>query len=401
MSSRRTGLLNVKTVVRWMFAVALPTAILLSAFPAFAQDVAMDKLEEALLAENWPDAAKLLDGVTDDVEKSPNPVLRIIQGHVKLVQNQNNESVCLFLSVTTPEDLEKCRGWAEGFLSRNGESPIAYYFRGDIESRLHNYPQAIRLFTAGLKKREGHVLLHNARGVALAHLTDPKYAKAVRLARAEFQVATSDPSLQLADAYANLGAYRIQRKDGADRAIEAFDKALEISPDFALALHGRGCVRIIQKQMKQAEKDLEAARKNAESAIGLLSHDLLNAAVTVGGVDEGDKRVLRVALKKEGVGATTTWDIQTLDDGNRSIGSITVQGDFGAGLDFPSTGNPWADKLLDNLAPEAGFDGGGILTTFERGVIDEGEWPFTQLYGLTFDATAKDAISFVDTSTKE
>ncbi|MFH1921782.1 MAG: hypothetical protein ABIP48_18105 [Planctomycetota bacterium] len=312
MSDCRTDLLNLKAVVRWMLAVVLPAAVVLSAIPVFAQDVAMDKLEEALLAENWPEASKLLDGVSADVKKSPNRVLRLIQGHVELVQNHNNESVCLFLSVTTPEDLEKCRQWAEELLKRNGDSAIAYYFRGDVESRLHNYEQAIALFTKGLEKRKGHVLLHNARGVAFAHSDTPKQ---VRLARVDFQAATSDPNVPLADAHANLGAFRIQRKDGADRAIEAFNKALEISPDFALALHGRGCIRIIQKQMKEAQRDLEAARENAGCAIGLLTRDLLNAAVSVGGVDVNGKKVLQIALNEKGVGATVVYDHQDFADG--------------------------------------------------------------------------------------
>jgi tetratricopeptide (TPR) repeat protein len=401
MNNHKTDSLKLKVVFRRMLGWLPLMAVMLSASPAAAQDVAMDKLENALLAEDWQEVADLLDGVTADVKKSPNPVLRLIKGHAQLVMNKNNDSVNLFLSVTTPNDLEKCRQWADDLLNHNGENAIAYYFLGDVESRLHNYEQAIRLFTMGLNKRNGHVLLHNARGVALAHVTDPKNATAVRLARGEFEAATSDPSVQLADAYANLGAYRIQRKDGADTALAAFNKALEISPDYALALHGRGCIRIIQRQMKEAKLDLEAARQNAKGAIGLLSHDLLNAAVMVGGIDEDGKKVLRLALKKEGVGATTTWDIQTLDDDNRSIGTITVQGNFGAGLDFPTTGNAFADQLLNNLAPEMSFDGGGILTTFERGVIDEGEWPFAPLYGLTLNTTTKDAIHFLDTKEKE
>ena len=385
MSDCRARLLNPTTFTCWMFAVLLPASVVLSAVPALAQDVAMDQLEKVLLTEKWEVASTLLEGVTADPQQSPNPVLRLIKGHVQLVQNNNNDSVCLFLSVTVPEDLKKCRQWSVAFLDGNSSSAIAYYFRGDVESRLHNYDEAIEFFTSGLKKAEGHVLLRNARGVASAHTGN---AGQIRRARADLRAATSDPKIQLADAYANLGAYRIQRKDGVDQAVEAFNKAIDISPDFALALHGRGCMRIIQKRLKDAEKDLEDARKNGKCAIGLLTGDLLNAAVKVGGVDENGKKVLRLALTRDGVGTEFTLEAQTFDNGFQ----VGVAGEIDV---FGNTGNEGFDNFM-NI-----FNYGGVLTTFEQSVIDEGEWPFTQLYGLTFDATAKDAVRRADTMAEE
>jgi tetratricopeptide (TPR) repeat protein len=439
-----TELLKSKTAARWKRSVIFLAAVVLSVIPAFAQDVAMDKLEEALLAENWPETSKLLDGVSDDVKKSPNPVLRLIKGHVLLVQNQNNESVCLFLSVTTPEDLQKCRQWAHGFLDRNGDSAIAYYFRGDVASRLHAFDQAIKLFTTGLAKHEGHVLTHNARGVALAHSDDPKQ---VRLARVDFAVATSDPSFPLADAHTNIGQFRIQRKDGAKGALRAFSEALRISPEFALALHGRGCVQMVLGEHEKASVDLKAAHENAGCAKAMLSGNLIEIEAFIGGMSKGEllkklsSKELATSLEtaytdlnnffadpsqgswndvvggmgtlnesdlmaamstlKEGVIANSlVLDVaefaQATYDTNRDNTITDLFADSFSGLGVATVNGSWDTSDYDTLRDWRADTMGsqiidwantkddnvqGVLASCAGALCDNGEWPFGHIYG--------------------
>jgi len=267
-----------------------------------AQVVAMDQVEKAVLAEDWEGAAQLLEGVSSDVAKSPDPVPRLVKGHVCLRLNRNNESVCLFLSVVTPEDLEACRLWAEKLVAGNENSAIARYFLGDVQSRLHKYPEAIATFTKGLQLKEGHPLIHNARGVAYAH--NGQLARA----RVDFAEATNNPHVHLADAYANLGAFRIQRKDGAEAALEALNAALRVSPDFALALHERGCVRVVLKQTEDASKDFARALENAGCAAGMLSDDLLNCLAFTGTAPANRETIVR-AIRENKLGTTFKTDL--------------------------------------------------------------------------------------------
>jgi len=245
-------------------------AVLLMTMPtmASAQAVSMKEVEAAVLREDWKQVATLLESVSDDTQKSPDPVLRLIKGHACLALNGNNESLCLFLSVTAPEDLEEYCLWAQRFAARNSKDAIAHYFQGDAAARLHNWSQAIARYGYALKLNVRHALAYNARGVARASNGD------YRSARVDFNDAVTYSDRRLADAHANIGALCLQRKDGAKGGLRAFDEALKISSDFALALHGRGCVKTILYDSGGAAKDLEAAELCLQS-VG--AHKLLIA----------------------------------------------------------------------------------------------------------------------------
>jgi len=229
----------------------------LTALPlaASAQSVSMKVVEKAILKEDWKQVAKLLESVSDDVKGSPDPVLRLIKGHASLALNRNNESLCLLLSVTVPDDLEKCRDWAKRFAARNSRDAIAHYFQGDAAARLHKWTQAITHYGYALELNDAHGLVYNARGVARA--SDGDY----RGARVDFTDAVAYSDGRLADAHANIGALCLQRKDGAKGGLRAFDVALKLSPDFALALHGRGCVKTSLGCVDEAKVDLRKAEE--------------------------------------------------------------------------------------------------------------------------------------------
>jgi len=257
--------------------VPLLGALLIVAPAVQAQTVSMKDVEAPVLREDWNQVVELLKDVSDDPKKSPDPVLRLIKGHACLALNRNNESVRLFLSVVATENLDAYARWAEGFVQRNRSYPMIYYFQGDMKARQKNWQAAIACFTDAIMRTGKHPLILNSRGVAYARNHQPHEA------RLDFAEATTDQSRQLADAYANIGALAIQKKDGAEGAIRAYATAIRISPDFALALHGRGCVELALKRFGPAAEDFAAANRNAGCLAGLFAENYQRMAKALTG----------------------------------------------------------------------------------------------------------------------
>lgn len=252
---------NIPTFVFVNFVLATALFILQSLTHAATQEV--DKqVEKAVLTEDWGKVAKLLDSVNPE---TPSPVLRMIKGHADLALNRNNESLCLFLSALSEKDLEKWEDWSQEFVKKNPKKVVAHYFMGDALARFEKLDDALIAFNKGLELHANHTLVLNARGVTYA--TKGKLANA----RVDFDEATKQASFPLSDAYANIGALRIQKKNGAEGAIRAFNNALEITPNFALAYHGRGCVNMVLNRIDGAKKDLDRANKESTCAYRLIS----------------------------------------------------------------------------------------------------------------------------------
>jgi len=193
------------------------------------------KLQEALLAEDWGRVVGLLQNV--DI-KTADPILRFVKAHACLATNRNNESVLLFLS-SNSDDLRTWHEWTSHFAQEHTQDAVGQYLLGDGLARLGQYDDAVQAFGRGLKAKTDHALLMNAQGVAYAKLDR------LREARRCFDGAVAASNGKLADAYANLGAYWIQRGEGAEGAEAAFTKAIELSGGSAIASHGRLCVRLV------------------------------------------------------------------------------------------------------------------------------------------------------------
>jgi tetratricopeptide (TPR) repeat protein len=237
-------------------------------------------LEQALLAEDW----KGLLGLLDDVNAvTPSPVLRLIKGHACLAENRNNESSCLFRSVSSTEDKSIWLAWAESFSKQHPDSSGAIYLLGDALGRSEDYDRAINVLKQGIQGAQAcpaPALRLNALGVFCALRGD------LNEARDYFEQAVSSSGGQLADSYANLGMYWIQRSEGAIGAEGAFDEALRLSPDFALALHGRGCARLVNKK-PTARKDLEDALAQSGCLEESMLENVVRCAAQVAGADVG------------------------------------------------------------------------------------------------------------------
>jgi len=257
---------EVLLVVMMLFAAMLLQTSIANAKPISELD---EQLKQAILAENWE---KVVSMLSDANEPNLPAVLRLVKGHACLATNRNNESLCLFLNTTLQEDLLEWQKWSQDFATTHPESPIAYYFKGDSAARVEWWDQAISDFNMALDVDPNHTLVLNARGVV--------YALTGKLgeAREDFDKAIQTSVFPLADVYANLGARFIQMKDGAEGAIRAFNEAIRISSDFALALHGRGNVEVILYRTKQAEEDFKKANLYGRCAKKLFRENGLNLA---------------------------------------------------------------------------------------------------------------------------
>lgn len=323
------------------FVVGGVLSILGGAAPVSAGEPTLrDKAHRAALGEEWKKLADdLLREVTDDPRKSPDPVLRLVKGHACLALNRNNESVCLFLSVQTGEDKQQCTQWAVKVQTDNPDKAFARYFFADACARQAKWADAISAYAKALAMAPGRPLLLNARGVA--------YARSGQLAeaRVDFAAATADVKQPLADAHANIGQLVLQRKAGAEGAKRAFDKALQLSSDFAFALYGRGCVALVcvrddeqararpdakqaseqaKKRSEEAAAYFQRAAEHARCAEQLLKDAQIDALARTQGVDRKEIEAL-LAGRDPGMSLNSTF--QTVLSTYKATGKIS-QGDY-------------------------------------------------------------------------
>ena len=147
--------------VFFLFCVVAFSGLQVSLVNAEPVPVIDKTVEAALLAEDWEKVADLLDKV--DTQTS-SPVLRYIKGHACLATNRNNESLSLFFMMSM-EDLKKWAEWCETFVSQNKTKSIAYYFLGDIYSRVGDLDQALKHFLKAIEIDKENYLAWNALGV--------------------------------------------------------------------------------------------------------------------------------------------------------------------------------------------------------------------------------------------
>ena len=332
-----------RTVVTAFQVVAL---LSLLAGIVHAQSAPMDKVEQAVLAEDWETLANdLLKAVNQNPKESLDPVLRWLKGHACLVLNRNNESVCLFLSVVAPKDLDACRNWSEKLVRNHPKNAMAYYCKADVLARLKKWKDAIAAYNSALDhhRDKNHPLIHNARGVAYAHNQELKRA------RLDFAMASSNVKFPLADAHANLGAYRIQKKDGAQAALKAFNKSLEISPTFALALHGRGCARFVQGDVEEAVQDLKHAQKEAGCAATMLVESLLDLRPDAGAAS---REKLQASLENDDPAMSARLAFHNLEQNFAKRGQVSAR-DLATVVAWTQKASPAGRDHMNNLIAES------------------------------------------------
>jgi tetratricopeptide (TPR) repeat protein len=258
-------------------------------------------MSEAAMQQNWSQVAALAgDG------QGLSPVERLLAGHAELALNRNNESLADFLTVTTLGELEQWSDWARGLREKNPGIAIAYYFEGDALARMHEWPAAIAAFTAGLKLAPGHALLLNARGVSYAATWD------MTNAMVDLKAATlRNP--RLADAFVSLGSMWVQQQRASSGAMQALDKALELSPNSAVARTLRSGVRMVQGDFPASQVDVAQAMKNAGQLTPAVQARLLDMASLVRGGSA--KEVQQALASGANPGMLINRELQNLQQG--------------------------------------------------------------------------------------
>jgi len=242
-----------KPITHTLLTVFLIVTIITTAGEVFPKSeiIANPEIEKALLAEEWKVIAEK-SGPDETLLDSP--VLRAIKGHAYLALNRNNESFLLFLSLRNEADRKAWWVWTEDIAMQNPRNPVAQYLKGDALARLSNHDLAIHSYNKALEQRPDMALALIARGVAYAvtHAWD-KSLKDLEQA--------SEMKNPLAEAYASLGTLLILKK-APDGAIEAYNKALDLSPGYILAYNGLGCAYYGSNKWEEANKKFVEAAKS-------------------------------------------------------------------------------------------------------------------------------------------
>jgi tetratricopeptide (TPR) repeat protein len=197
---------------------------------------------------------------------------RLLAAHAQLALNRSNEALAGFLSFTEEGPLRQWKDWTAKLRSEHPSNPVACYLHGDALARLREWPAAMDAFDAGLKLDPQNAMLLHARGVS--HAANWQ----LDLALVDLTMATRSKT-DFAEAYASLGSTWVQRQSGGTGALRAFNKAIELAPDSAAALHSRGGLRMVQADLEGAKTDLESALNMAgpvQTAAAAKTRELLD-----------------------------------------------------------------------------------------------------------------------------
>ena len=273
-----------------IFVITLITPPPLDCMTSTKEDLYLQPdVENALLEANWQ---KVYDYLENDSSLAENPVARLLMGHACLATNRNNASMLLFLSLKEESDLKQWSEWTESLATRNPQNPVAIYLYADAMARSGKLAEAIEKFTQALELKNDFALALNARGVASA------MTNKLDNAQVDFYLATK-LAPDFADAYANLGTLGVFRETSMaldSGTVEAFNKALDINQEFALAYNGRGCIYFGSGRFEEAAQDFSIASE--------LSPILLISEVNQGFASAYASRLLTLASIEKKPGTT-------------------------------------------------------------------------------------------------
>ena len=142
---------------------------------------------------------------------------------------------------------------ADSLLAMYPEETELYLLRGQCYEFEGNYEAAVRLYSQGVKQDTGFALGIMSLGYAYSVLGDQKMAveymqRYIRMAPQE-----PDPLASYADLLMRAGQY--------DEALEQYQKALQVKPDYWYAVREIGTVYLVKGRLRDAERQFEEAVK--------------------------------------------------------------------------------------------------------------------------------------------
>ncbi len=381
--SKRRPVLPGLSHLMFAFLVSLLVGSVVTSAVA-ADPLQKQAVQSALLAEDW---TKVIDLLGPDSLLDSYPLARLVKGHACLALNRNNESLCLFSSVTSENNLNDWATWTREFVEKNPERAIACYLHGDALARRQQWNDAVTALDQGLVDRRDHALLWLARGVVLAAKGDWD-SSLVSLIMATIH------GDSLAEAHASLGAHWIQRKNGAPGAFASCSTSLDLVPNYALALNGRGCAQFALGNWEEAKSDFEQAAQQSDcldivepnlvelhlawlkvmdELVAMLAEDTAGMPI--------DQRTHIMDLRNDNL--SSMHDVQSVRDANWRIHNLwkpfwhTFQGvPFVGGI-----GSGMIDKLDHRIDVNSQYirqaTGGVDTESIRRAFVDEGNWLLT------------------------
>ena len=373
MSKMSCGLLLASGVAIWvLFPLASGAADISGATP---------EIESAVLAEHWD---RVVDACGPNDQLLDLPVLRCIKAHGLLALNGNDDALLLFLSISNDADRKAWGDWTQSLTERHPSSSVAHYLAGDATARLGRWESAVKSLDRSIELNPSLALALNGRGVCFAHLE--RWDDAL-----EDLETVCDVSPLFADGCASL-ANLLVLKRAPEGALVALEKALESSPQNALALNGRGCAKFGKGHWAAAATDFEAAAEsyavarlalsNSNALIGAdleLSQKALSdtAGMTVD-VNSRINQLERNIRHNERTLQVMPW-LPSLSLGKLGWDKDGIVGNTKRNLSMQRT-------ELDALRRMPQFTPKGGVSTEElrRAFVDTGEWPVAGRFGLAY-----------------
>lgn len=322
----------------WLHTALLPSGYAQSAWEANPQVIG------AIVQEDWQRV-----GIRLEAANPSDPAAGLIKAHALLALNRNNDALCHFLRFSTQADLEAWRRWTEVFAQQQPRVAVAHYFRGDALARLEQWDAALKAFNTALEFQPQHPLVLHARGVAYASLG------ALDNASENFRVAArTHTGAMLADLFASLGTYILQRKTDARFALKWFEQALKLSPEYVLALNGRGNARMLLQDWDGAAADLHAAKTRSSECLREIT-EVVNANVAAL-LEERDKAVSQALTQVAGFdpGFSLQEKISRLD----TMPQVQRQRAYDVINNAAQYNRTWEGGLLQPTKTELSFSGG-------------------------------------------
>lgn len=252
---------------------------------------ASSKQKDLVLAEDWKGLVSLLGQ-----EEGAHPVDRLLLAHALLALNRSNEAICIFLAVRGEGELSLWDEWTTQLAERGYSTCVAHYLRGDALARKGEWEDALVEFGKGLTIKPNDALTLNARGQVLAH--EGRFEEALL----DLRLATETDS-SFVDALSSLGSLAVASRFDPKWAMATFDKALELQPNSALAINGRGTALVGEGRLLDAQDEFNRAGE-INNCVSVAGYNLIQVQRILA---ERNKSTAEVIL----AGAETGTSIQT------------------------------------------------------------------------------------------